>query len=70
MIGLSLSSHHTLVVESSVATLRGGGPVLNGLPLEEWSCEILQLDRERIELRYTARSLGDGDGAVFSRSVT
>jgi len=60
VIGLSLSAHQTLIVESSVAILRGGEPILNGRPLDAWSCEVLQVDRERIELRYTARSLGDG----------
>lgn len=60
MIDLSLSELKTLVIDTHVATLRHGQPVLNGLPLEGWICEVVYLDGERIELRYTSALLGDG----------
>jgi alpha-galactosidase len=60
VIELSLSSHQTLDIESSTVTLRDGHPVLNGRSLEGWTCEVLQLDREQFELRYTSESLRDG----------
>lgn len=60
MIQLSLSAHQTLVIETSIVTLRNAGPVLNGTPLEAWTCEVLEQDREGIELRYTSPALGGG----------
>ena len=60
MIGLALSTNHTLAIENSVAMLRDAEPILNGLPLEAWSCEALQLNSERIDLLYTSVSLGEG----------
>jgi alpha-galactosidase len=59
VIGLSLSARQSLDIETPVVTLRHGQPVLNGLPLEEWTCEVLQLDSEQIELSYTSSSLGN-----------
>jgi hypothetical protein len=61
-MGLSLSGNKTLLIETSVVTLRGGQPILNGVPLEGWTCEVLDLDSEQIELRYTSASLG---GSAF-----
>ncbi len=34
--------------------------MLNGIPLKAWYCEALQLDEERLELRYTSPELGEG----------
>lgn len=60
MIELSLSENQTLVIESSAVTLRGTQPILNGVLLEDWACEILQLQTNHIEFRYTSMSLGSG----------
>lgn len=60
MIELSLDSSPALVIETSVVTLRGALPILNGESLENWTCEVLRLDNEHIEFRYTSVSLGNG----------
>jgi hypothetical protein len=60
LLEVSLSPDQTLVVESSVVTLRGAQPIFNGVPLETWTCEVLRQDSEGIELRYISPSLGDG----------
>ena len=60
MIELSLSANQLLVIETSVVTLRNAEPVLNGIPLEGCSCEVLHWDDERIELRYSSPALGTG----------
>jgi hypothetical protein len=57
---LLFSTSQTLVIKTSVVTLRGGQPILNGAPLEGWTCEVLHLDSERMELRYTSASLAGG----------
>jgi alpha-galactosidase len=60
VIQLSLSADQTLVIETSIVTLRGAQPVLNGAVLENYACEVLPLRGDQMELRYTARSLGGG----------
>src|SRR5215211_212870 len=60
MMNISLSADQTLNIESPVVTLRSAQPVLNGIPLEDWTCEVLRSDREYIELRYTSQSLARG----------
>jgi hypothetical protein len=60
VIELSLSADKTLVIETSVLTLRGAQPVLNGAVLENYTCEVLPLRGDQIEVRYTAPSLGEG----------
>lgn len=60
MLTLSLSVDKTLTIESPGVTLRGAQPLLNGSPLEGWSCEIARSDAERIEMRYTAAVLSGG----------
>ncbi len=60
MIELSLSADRTLSIESSVVTLRDVQPVLNGLRIEDSTCEVLRADRQQMELRYTSPSLGGG----------
>src|SRR5215211_2277881 len=60
MMNISLSADQTLNIESPVVTLRSAQPVLNGIPLEGWVCEVLRSDREYIELRYTSQSLARG----------
>lgn len=67
MIELSLSENQTLVIESSVVTLRGTQPILNGVLLDDWACEILQLQSDHMEFRYTSMSLG---GGTFRLQVT
>ena len=67
MIELSLSENQTLVIESSAVTLRGTQPILNGVLLEDWACEILRLQTDHIEFRYTSVSLG---GGTFRLQVT
>ena len=57
---ISLSADQTLTIESSVVTLRRAQPVLNGIPLEGWTCEVLRSDQEYIELCYTSQSLDRG----------
>ena len=59
-MNLSLSVNQTLVIESPGVILRGALPVLNGNPLESWTCEVLRSDQESIELRYASPSLGKG----------
>jgi alpha-galactosidase len=56
----SLSPDKTLTIQTSVVSLRGGRPVVNGLSLESWTGEVLRLDSEQMELRYTAPSLQGG----------
>ena len=60
MIRLSLSADQMLEIESSAVALRRAQPILNGVPLSAWHCEALELDEERIELRYTSSELGEG----------
>ena len=60
MLNLSLSADQTFVLESLGVTLRGARPVLNGTPLENWACEVVHLEDDQMELRYTAAILGDG----------
>jgi alpha-galactosidase len=60
LIEVSISTEQTLAIESSVVSLRGAQPILNGLPLEKWVCEVLRLNNQEVELRYTSPSLGDG----------
>ena len=60
MLVLSLSAGCTLTLQSAGVTLRGGRPVLNGIVLNDWSCEILRSENEKLELRYTSEGLGDG----------
>lgn len=60
MLTLSLSVDKTLTIESPGVTLRRAQPLLNGSPLEGWSCEIIRSDGERIETRYTSASLSGG----------
>jgi len=48
-------------------TLRGARPVLKGLPLERWMCEVIRSDHEQIKLRYTSAALGMG---AFGVQVT
>jgi len=48
------------MIESLGVSLRGAQPVLNGLSLEGWACEVLHLDSGQIDLRYTSASLGGG----------
>lgn len=66
MLKLSLSVDRTLIIESSGVTLRGIQPVLNGAPLDDWTCEVLRAD-ESIELRYTSASPGNG---IFQLQAT
>jgi hypothetical protein len=49
-----------LDIESPAMALRGAQPILNGLPPTAWHCEALELDEERVELRYTSSDLGEG----------
>jgi hypothetical protein len=60
VLNLSLSTDHTLVIETPGVTLRYIQPVLNGSLLEDWSCEVIRSDSEGLELRYTSASLGEG----------
>ena len=60
MIRLSLSADQMLEIESPAVALRRAQPILNGVPLTAWHCEALELDEERIELRYTSSELGEG----------
>ena len=60
MIELSLSDNHTPVIKTSIVTLRGASPILNGASLEDWTCEVLQLESKHMEFRYTSASLGSG----------
>jgi hypothetical protein len=60
MMSDCLSTDETLSIETTVVTLRGGQPVLNGRPLEGWTCKVLRSDKESIELEYTSRLLGRG----------
>jgi len=60
VITLSLSADRTLLIETPGVTLRGAQPVLNGLPLERWMCEVIRSDHEQIRLRYTSAALGRG----------
>ena len=60
LLKLSLSVDRALVIESTGVTLRGAEPVLNGIPLEAWTCEVISVDHEGIELRYLSPSLGRG----------
>ncbi len=61
-MNLSLSADQTLVIESPGVTLRGARPVLNGVPLESWTCDVVRSDDDHIELRYKSVAL---DGGVF-----
>jgi alpha-galactosidase len=67
VLNLSLFADQTLVIESAGVILRGVQPVLNGVPLEGWVCEVIRSDHEQLELRYTCPSLGDG---VFGLKAT
>jgi hypothetical protein len=60
MIKLSLSVDQTLMIETPGVTLRGAQPILNGVPLESWMCELIRSDNEQIKLRYTSAALGIG----------
>jgi alpha-galactosidase len=57
---ISLSQDKTLTIETSIVNLYGGRPVVNGLPLEDWSSEVLRLNSEQLELHYTSPSLQGG----------
>jgi hypothetical protein len=57
---LLLSPDKILTIETSVVNLCGGQPILNGVPLTGWRGEVLRLDSEQIELRYTSELLYDG----------
>ena len=57
---INLTPEQDLAIESSIVSLRGLRPVLNGQPLDGARMEIAQNDAARIELRYTAPALGDG----------
>jgi alpha-galactosidase len=60
VIKLSLSVDQTLIIETPGVTLRGAQPILNGVPLESWMCELIRSDNEQIKLRYTSAALGIG----------
>jgi len=60
VLTLLLSLEQSLVIESPGVTLRGLKPVLNGILLDHWACEVLRSDGEQIELRYTSGSLNEG----------
>ena len=42
MINVSLSADQTVVIETSLVTLRNGQPVLNSVPLDGGSCEAIR----------------------------
>ncbi|HSL42412.1 MAG TPA: glycoside hydrolase family 36 protein [Anaerolineales bacterium] len=60
MIQVSLSADEMLVLETSVVTLRDAQPILNGMPLSGWTCEVLHVDDKHIELLYKSPALGSG----------
>jgi alpha-galactosidase len=57
---ISLSQDKTLNIETSIVNLHGGRPVVNGLPLEDWTGEVLRLNSEQLGLLYTSPSLQGG----------
>lgn len=60
MIHVALSADQTLLIETSIVTLRDGQPVVNVMSLDRWSCEGVRPDGEQMELRYSSPALGDG----------
>jgi alpha-galactosidase len=59
LLNLLLAADQTLAIESPGAALRGGQPVLNGTPLKGWTCEVVDSNDDRMELRYSAEGLGN-----------
>jgi hypothetical protein len=57
---ITLAFDHSLDIESPLVSLRGLRPVVNAAPLDDARAEIAANDATRIELRYTAPTLGDG----------
>ncbi len=55
-----LSLEKTLSLITPGVSLHDAQPVLNGVPVEYWDCEMIRLDDEQAELRYTAPSLAGG----------
>jgi alpha-galactosidase len=60
VIRLSLSASQALAIESVGVTLRGVQPVLNGASLPDYVCEVIQAERDHIELHFTAAALAGG----------
>jgi hypothetical protein len=56
----NLTLDNRLEIESSIVSLRGVSPVLNGVVLDDARVEVIANDATRIELRFTAPALGNG----------
>ena len=58
--------NNALTIKLGAITLRGGRPVLNGVPVEEWSVEIVRQKEDDLVLTFTSASWS---GARFGLSV-
>jgi alpha-galactosidase len=67
VINLSLSVNQTIDIETSVVNLHHARPVLNGRLFQDWACEVIRVDDEGLELRYTSPSMGGGIFGVQAR---
>ena len=57
---LNLSAEQMLTIETPGVTLHGGQPILNGTPLEGWTCEVVNSNADYMELRYISKELEPG----------
>ena len=59
--------NNALTIQLGSITLRGGRPVLNGVPVEDWSVEIVRQKADELVLTFTSPSW---NGARFGLSIS
>jgi len=57
---------NTLTIQICPVTLRGGRPVLNGVPVEDWAVEVIRQKVDELGLSFTSPTW---NGARFSLSI-